>query len=218
MRKRLFAQLLPPLAQAHLRLSEDLRRALLGDLEGVVLELGPGTGVNLPLFGPRVRWWWGLEPNPYLHPHLERALEAQGLPGRVLPGRAEAIPLPDGSVDAAVATLVLCSVSNLQGALREIQRVLKPGGVLVFLEHVAAPPKTPLRLAQDLFAPLWAFLGDGCHPNRETLKALEGAGFSPIQAQDFRLPLGLVAPHVAGKAYKPRPNAPPLPPPPSGGP
>lgn len=201
LRARFFAALLPTLSQGHAHVSEPWRRRLLGDLAGTVLEIGPGTGVNLAYLPDGV-YWIGLEPNPYFHPHLRRALSLRGLSGDVLLGQAEAIPLPEGSVEAVVATLVLCSVEDPRRALAEILRVLKPGGRFVFLEHVAAPRGSGLRWAQDLFCPLWAFLGDGCHPNRETLALIREAGFARVEAASFALPLPLVAPHVAGVAWK----------------
>lgn len=201
LRARFFAALLPTLSQGHAHVSEPWRRRLLGDLAGTVLEIGPGTGVNLAYLPDGV-YWIGLEPNPYFHPHLRRALSLRGLSGDVLLGQAEAIPLPEGSVEAVVATLVLCSVEDPRRALAEILRVLKPGGRFVFLEHVAAPRGSGLRWAQDLLCPLWAFLGDGCHPNRETLALIREAGFARVEAASFALPLPLVAPHVAGVAWK----------------
>ncbi len=141
LRARFFAALLPTLSQGHAHVSEPWRRRLLGDLAGTVLEIGPGTGVNLAYLPDGV-YWIGLEPNPYFHPHLRRALSLRGLSGDVLLGQAEAIPLPEGSVEAVVATLVLCSVEDPRRALAEILRVLKPGGRFVFLEHVAAPQGT----------------------------------------------------------------------------
>ncbi|KHG66617.1 methyltransferase [Thermus sp. 2.9] len=201
LRARFFAALLPALSQGHARVSEPWRRKLLGGLAGTVLEIGPGTGVNLAYLPDGV-YWIGLEPNPYFHPHLRRALSLRGLSGDVLLGQAEAIPLPEGSVEAVVATLVLCSVEDPRRALAEILRVLKPGGRFVFLEHVAAPRGSGLRWAQDLLCPLWAFLGDGCHPNRETLALIREAGFARVEAASFALPLPLVAPHVAGVAWK----------------
>ncbi|WP_243090729.1 class I SAM-dependent methyltransferase [Thermus neutrinimicus] len=201
LRARFFAALLPALSRGHVALSEPWRKKLLGSLAGKVLEIGPGTGVNLAYLPDGV-CWIGLEPNPYFHPRLQRALSLKGLPGEVLLGRAEAIPLPEGSVEAVVATLVLCSVEDPKRALGEILRVLKPGGRFVFLEHVAAPQGSCLRRAQDLFCPLWTFLGDGCHPNRETLALIREAGFARVEAEAFGLPLPLVAPHVAGVAWK----------------
>lgn len=201
LRARFFAALLPTLSQGHAHVSEPWRRRLLGDLAGTVLEIGPGTGVNLAYLPDGV-YWIGLEPNPYFHPHLRRALSLRGLSGDVLLGQAEAIPLPEGSVEAVVATLVLCSVEDPRRALAEILRVLKPEGRFVFLEHVAAPRGSGPRWAQDLLCPLWAFLGDGCHPNRETLALIREAGFARVEAASFALTLPLVAPHVAGVAWK----------------
>lgn len=201
LRSRLFAHFLPGLAEGHARLTEAWRRRLLGGLEGVVLEIGPGTGVNLAYLPDGVRWV-GLEANPYLHLHLERALRLRGLPGEVLLGQAEAIPLPQESVEAVVATLVLCSVADPRRVLAEVLRVLKPGGRFAFLEHVAAPQGSPLRRAQNTICPLWKTLGDGCHPNRETLALIQEAGFARVEAEAFALPLPLVAPHVAGVAWK----------------
>lgn len=201
LRARFFAALLPALSRGHVGLSEPWRKKLLGSLAGKVLEIGPGTGVNLAYLPDGVHWI-GLEPNPYFHPHLRRALSLRGLSGEVLLGQAEAIPLPEESVEAVVATLVLCSVEDPRGALAEILRVLKPGGRLVFLEHLAAPRGSSLRRFQDLLCPLWGFLGDGCHPNRETLALIREAGFARVEAEAFELPLPLVAPHVAGVAWK----------------
>lgn len=201
LRARFFAALLPALSQGHARVSEPWRRKLLGGLAGTVLEIGPGTGINLAYLPDGV-YWLGLEPNPHLHPWLETALRQRGVLGEVLLGQAEEIPLPQESVDAVVATLVLCSVEDPRRALAEILRVLKPGGRLVFLEHVAAPRGSSLRRFQDLLCPLWSFLGDGCHPNRETLALIREAGFARVEAEAFELPLPLVAPHVAGVAWK----------------
>ncbi|WP_114313923.1 class I SAM-dependent methyltransferase [Thermus caldifontis] len=201
LRARFFAALLPTLSRGHAQVSEPWRKELLRGLAGKVLEIGPGTGINLA-YMPDGVYWLGLEPNPYFHPHLKRALKLKGLPGEILLGQAEAIPLPEGSVDTVVATLVLCSVGEPRRALAEILRVLRPGGRFVFLEHVAAPQGSRLRRAQDLLCPLWAFLGDGCHPNRETLALIREAGFARVEAEAFALPLPLVAPHVAGVAWK----------------
>ena len=148
-----------------------------------VLEIGPGPGTNLA------------------HLRLREEARKRGLALTLLPGRAEAIPLPGGSVDLVVATLVLCSVADPEKAIEEVHRVLRPGGAYLFLEHVAAPKRTPLRFLQEVATPFFAFFGDGCHPNRETL-ALIQARFPRVEAEAFPLPLPVVAPHVAGLAFK----------------
>ena len=200
LRARFFAALLPALSRGHVGLSEPWRKKLLGSLAGKVLEIGPGTGVNLAYLPDGVHWI-GLEPNPFFHPHLREEARKRGLALTLLPGRAEAIPLPGGSVDLAVGTLVLCSVANPEKAIEEVHRVLRPGGAYLFLEHVAAPKGTPLRLFQEAATPFFVFFGDGCHPNRKTI-ALIQARFPRVEAEAFSLPLPVVAPHVAGLAFK----------------
>ena len=182
------------------------KRALLGGLHGDVLEIGPGDGPNLRYFSPDVRWV-GVEPNPFMHPYLQRAIAAQGGPAqnyRIEAGDpAGRLPAGDASVDAVVSTLVLCSVAQPEAMLREILRVLKPGGKFAFLEHVAAQPGTRLRRWQDFLAPVWAFTADGCHPNRETWKTITQAGFGEVQLEQFTYPDGwLASPHISGIAYK----------------
>ncbi|WP_436411158.1 class I SAM-dependent methyltransferase [Thermus scotoductus] len=131
LRARFFAALLPALSQGHARVSEPWRRKLLGGLAGTVLEIGPGTGINLAYLPDRV-YWLGLEPNPHLHPWLETALRQRGVLGEVLLGQAEEIPLPQESVDAVVATLVLCSVEDPRRALAEILREKRGcGGAII---------------------------------------------------------------------------------------
>jgi len=164
------------------------------------LEIGPGPGTNLAHLPEGVAYL-ALEPNPFFHPRLREEARKRGLALTLLPGRAEAIPLPGGSVDLVVATLVLCSVADPEKAIEEVHRVLRPGGAYLFLEHVAAPKRTPLRFLQEVATPFFAFFGDGCHPNRETL-ALIQARFPRVEAEAFPLPLPVVAPHVAGLAFK----------------
>lgn len=164
-----------------------------------VLEIGPGPGTNLAHLPEGVAYL-ALEPNPFFHQALRRRAEALGLGLTLLLGRAEAIPLPAEHVDLVVGTLVLCSVEDPLKAVAEVHRVLRPGGAFLFLEHVAAPGG-PYRLLQEAATPLFALFGDGCHPNRETL-ALIRARFPRVEAEAFALPLPVVAPHVAGLAFK----------------
>lgn len=166
-----------------------------------MLEIGPGTGANLQYYPETVRLI-GLEPNPYMQKFLQDKANKIGRNIEIHTGVAEHIPLPEGHVDAAVGTLVLCSVDNLQQSLSEIKRVLKPGGSFCFIEHVAASENTWLRSVQNCITPCWQCLVDGCHPNRETGAAIKAAGFKDVQMENIRLQLPVVAPHIIGSATK----------------
>jgi ubiquinone/menaquinone biosynthesis C-methylase UbiE len=199
-RERLFAWILERGSRRHEPLVADRKRALLGDLSGDVLEIGPGTGVNFAYLPRSVRWI-GVEPNAYLRERLRAEAARGGLSAELHAGTAERLPLPDRSVDAVVSTLVLCSVPDVDAVLEEVRRVLRPGGRFVFVEHVGAPPGTWLRAIQRLVRPLWR-VGGGCHPDRDTLAAIERAGFADLRAERFRVAAGLVSPHVAGVATR----------------
>ena len=187
--------------------TEARKQALFGSLHGDVLEIGPGTGPNLRFFSEDVRWV-GVEPNPFMHPHLQQAIRRRGLPAgqyRIEQGDAGGVHLPvgDASMDVVVGTLVLCSVAHPAANLQEILRVLKPGGKFVFIEHVAARTGTGLRTFQNLIQPLWTLVGDGCHPNRETWETISQAGFASVEIEHFHYPGGgPVTPHIAGIAVK----------------
>ena len=117
-------------------------------------------------------------------------------------GSAERLDVEDATADAVVSTLVLCSVADLAAVLKEIRRVLKPGGRFVFIEHVAAPQGTWLRRAQRAFRPLSKTFADGCQPDRETWRAIEAAGFAQVDLEHFRAPAPIISPHIAGVAVK----------------
>jgi len=134
--------------------------------------------------------------------HLYESARKVGLNVEIHRGTAENLPLADASIDAVVSTLVLCSVRDLERVLREIVRVLKPGGEFVFIEHVAAPDGTRLRRIQRIIRFLWKVIGDGCCPDRETARAIQVAGFAQVELDEFRLPLGPVSPHIAGRAVR----------------
>jgi ubiquinone/menaquinone biosynthesis C-methylase UbiE len=179
------------------------RGAALRELSGTVLEIGAGAGANFGYFSAGVTWL-GLEPKPRLRRRLAQTAAAYGHRNPVLlASPAEAIPLPPASVDAVVATLVLCSVDDQGAALAEIRRVLRPGGRFVFFEHVAAPPGTLARHLQHFAAPFTRLCDHGCRPNRETWRAIEQAGFGELKLRWFagRAAISLYDPRIAGTAH-----------------
>jgi len=144
--------------------------------EGRVLELGIGSGLNLPFYSRSVRQVIGLDPSPRL---LKMARDSQHFePRRVelLQGSAEAVPLEDASVDTVVMTWTLCSVPDTRRALEDMRRVLRPSGRLLFVEHGRAPDPN-VAWWQDRLTPYWRRLGGGCHLNRAMATLIEGAGF-----------------------------------------
>jgi ubiquinone/menaquinone biosynthesis C-methylase UbiE len=200
-RQRLFAWALAHFSGFYEKKLSDTKRGLFSDISGTIIEIGPGTGTNLSYFSHNVRWI-GIEPNPFMDQYLWKRAKALGLQLEIRRGTAEDLPAPDSSADAVVSTLVLCSVGDVAKALSEILRVLKPGGRLVFVEHVAAPRGTWLRRFQSWVKPAWKRLGDGCHPDRETWVALERAGFAKLDYSHFRVSIPLVGPQIAGIALK----------------
>jgi ubiquinone/menaquinone biosynthesis C-methylase UbiE len=180
----------------------EMRRELLKRARGRVLELGSGTGLNLELY-PRE----GLdsltltEPDPHMFKQLrERAAEVCAGAELVQAG-AEELPFEDDSFDTVVVTLVLCTVPAQPAALKEISRVLAPGGQLLFLEHVRAH-QPDLAKWQDRLERPWRFLGDGCHCNRDTVAAISAAGFQlgDVERGEFPKAPAIIRPLVHGRA------------------
>jgi len=202
-RARVFAFLLRKVNAKYERLMAGRKQTLLGGLRGKVLEIGPGAGANLHHYDPSVQWI-GIEPNPYMQAYLRREAKSCALQVDLRTGDAERLEVADQSVDAVVCTLVLCSVRDVGRVLSEIRRVLKPGARFVFIEHVAAPRGTWSRRLQDWLKPLLVHFAVGCHPNRETWEALEGAGFSKMTFNHFQAPtlLPILSPHIAGVAIR----------------
>lgn len=201
LRKRLIALALSRFHGRYERLVAPRKRALFDGLAGTVLEIGPGTGANFAYYSPDIRWI-GIEPNFFMYPYLRAAAARAGLSIDLRDGRADCLEFDDESVDAVVSTLVLCSVPDVSGVLREIQRVLRPGGRFLFIEHVADLPGTWLRRTQRMLRPLVRTLADGCHVDRDTSLAIERQGFAGVAYQRFRLPIPLVSPHIIGVATK----------------
>lgn len=180
----------------------ELKRSLLGKLQGRVLEIGPGAGANLSYYPTDIAWI-GVEPNLFMHPYIHQEADCHGLKTIELHGeRAETLPVEDASVDTVVSTYVLCSVADTNATLKDIQRVLKPGGTFVFMEHVAATDGTCTRMVQEGITPVWKTVFDHCHPNRKTWMYLEEAGFESVHYQSFRLSIPIVSPHIAGIATR----------------
>ena len=176
------------------------RRRTLGALSGAVLDVGAGAGTDGRFLAPGAEWL-ALEPAPSAR--LVRAVEARPR-SRLLQSVAEELPLADGCVDAAVCSTALCSVADPDGALAEILRVLRPGGRLVFFEHVAAPAGSGARLLQGLAAPLTRRFDRGCDPRRDTARAIRRAGFSWVVLRALRTAgvFGALAPVIEGEAIR----------------
>jgi len=144
------------------------------------------------------------EPNPYMHDRLRASAKAHGLDVELRAVSAERLDFEDDAVDAAVCTLVLCTVPDPARMIGEVRRVLKPGGRFFFIEHVAAESGTLLRRMQDLLFGPWRYIFEGCHTNRETGTLLEEAGFSHVEIERFRakkMP-PVIVPQIAGVATK----------------
>ena len=200
--QRIFAWALARFNTRYERFVSQHKRRLFADVAGTVLEIGPGTGVNLRYLRPdRVRWM-GVEPNPFMEPYLRQEASRVGMPIEIRIGTADTLPVAGSSVDDVISTLVLCCVPCPQRCLREVLRVLKSGGRFIFIEHVAAQRGSRLRHLQDLLTPLWKRLGDGCHPNRETWVEVERAGFKSVTYESFTAPTPLVSPQIIGVALK----------------
>jgi ubiquinone/menaquinone biosynthesis C-methylase UbiE len=182
------------------------RDELLAGLSGRVVEIGAGNGLNFSRYPGSVDEVVALEPEAYLRAQAERA--AQHAPVRIRVGNATAspLPLPPASFDAAVASLVLCTVPDPASALAELRRVLKPGAELRFMEHVRSdrPRKARVQERFDRWG-VWPRLVGGCHCARDTLSAIEAAGFAVegVRCVDIGPASGLTNPHVIGIARAP---------------
>jgi ubiquinone/menaquinone biosynthesis C-methylase UbiE len=164
----------------------DKRRTLLGNATGRVIEIGAGTGVNLDLYGEGVSELVLTEPEEPMAKRLERKAAEGGRQVTVLRAPAEQLPFPDDSFDTAVCTLVLCTVGDPQRALAEIRRVLRPGGQLLFLEHVRSE-ESGVAKWQDRITPVWRRIGHGCHPNRATSELIQGS-FEAVEVEHDTMP------------------------------
>ena len=175
-------------------------------MHGRVVEIGAGAGSNFALYPSTVVEVVALEPEPYLRANAVEAAGKAPVPVSVLAGTAESLPFEDGTFDAGVASLVLCSVDDPARALQELFRVIRPGGELRFYEHVRAETRghAAFQHAADI---VWPFFAGGCHTARDTPASIERAGFRIESMKRFDMePKWLmypVSPHAAGRAVRP---------------
>jgi ubiquinone/menaquinone biosynthesis C-methylase UbiE len=193
-------------ATAEERGATDHRRRLLEDLSGTVVEIGAGHGLNFALYPLEVSEVVAVEPEPTLRQQAETAAKSAKVPIRVLAGIADELPLEDESADAAVASLVLCSVLDQRRALAEIRRVLRPDGELRFYEHVIprSQPKRVLFQAIDRSG-IWPAIAGGCHAARDTTEAIMKAGFDIEEIERFGFSANRfqpLVPHILGTARR----------------
>lgn len=204
----------PLFARMYARMARDFedkgaaehRDEALAGLRGRVVEVGAGTGANFVHYPATVTEVVAVEPEPYLRDIATQAAASAPVPVTVLDGVAERLPLDDASCDAGVASLVLCTVGDQAAVLGELRRVIRPGGELRFFEHVRADTVGFARF-QRVVDVVWPRLGGGCHTSRDTLAAIEAAGFEVEKARRFTFRPSLVvaptAPHIIGVARRP---------------
>ncbi|XP_027397940.1 methyltransferase-like protein 7B [Bos indicus x Bos taurus] len=212
--KTYFPYLMAVLTVKNNRVMESKKRELFSQINGLagtsgkvaLLELGCGTGANFRFYpaGCKITC---LDPNPHFEKFLTKSMaENRHLEYErfVVAFGEDMRQLADGSMDAVVSTLVLCSVENPKRVLQEVRRVLRPGGVFFFWEHMAEPRGSWAFLWQQVLEPTWKHIGDGCHLTRETWRDLENAQFSELQVEQQPPPIKWlpVGPHIMGKAVK----------------
>ena len=198
--KRLFAASYDILDSAVARHLVAYRRQTAGRTWGEVLEIGGGTGANLPFYSPDVRLTVA-EPNPHMTKRLERRAAKLGREVTIVPDVGERLSFREASFDCVVTTLVLCMVEDLNQVVSEARRVLRSGGAFFFYEHVVSP-RLRGRRWQESLNPLWKFATTGCNLNRDIAGAIRSAGFNAVDVRAFDLSIGLpvTIPNIVGVA------------------
>jgi ubiquinone/menaquinone biosynthesis C-methylase UbiE len=184
----------------------EMRRETLAKASGRTIDLGAGTGANLGLYPDSVTELVLAEPDPHMLRKLRPKAEEAGVDAEIVQAGAEDLPFEDSSFDTAVFTLVLCTVPDPAAALAEAARVLRPGGRLLFVEHVRSE-EAGLARWQDRLERPWRFFGDGCHCNRDTVATIEAASFTVEAVETAELPKSppIVRPLVRGSALSKSP-------------
>jgi len=193
-----FFRLMEPYLEWNLRRHK--QRAF-GQMPGRVVELGAGVGANLRHL-PDGATLVAVEPNPHMHRRLEAAAERRGVHLELCDRVAEDTGLADHSVDTAISSLVLCTVADPAQVLAEVRRILRPGGTYRFVEHVAAPARTPTRAVQRILRRPWAWTFEGCSCERDLESVIRSAGFSAVSIESYRLRTPFIPfnTHIAGTA------------------
>ncbi len=206
--KRNFAKFLADTEEESYTMHKDIKTDLYKEVNGSVLEIGPGTGANFPFLNNDNINWIGLEPNHEMHKFLFNAAKENNIDANILDCTTEDICLPDNSIDYVISSEVLCSVSDLKKSITEIKRVLKPNGKFLFLEHVIDKQNWARRIIQKLvpYTP-WRYYSDGCHPARDIGKAIKECGFSNTSYTDYMqngkgIIISINRPHIFGCAIK----------------
>jgi len=201
LRKKIFAAIYDPMSRASEEAGmREMRDGLLAEAGGSVLEIGAGTGANLAHYHDKVESLVCTEPEPAMLRRLQRKASEEASLAKILQAPAEDLPFEDDSFDTVVSTLVLCGVDDQARSLREIHRVLRPGGRLLFVEHVRSDDPGLARL-QDRISSLNRFFF-GCDCNRSTLATIEATGFTVSRLDHSELPKApkFVRPLIVGSA------------------
>ena len=167
-------------------------------VEGKVLEVGVGSGLNLPFYDKsKIDELWGLDPSEELSDMARKVADRENIVVNFISSGAEEIPLPDSYFDSVLITYTMCTIPEVERANKEIKRVLKRGGKLIFCEHGEAPDEN-IRKWQKRINPFWGKLAGGCNINRKIPSLIQNAGFEIVELEEMYLPK---TPKIAGYNY-----------------